>query len=126
MCSLKHHTAVCENEHVKCGRIHDSRLFLNVCLKIRVLYKSYAYRRTSDSSCARYPRPTANPPPSPATGSDGGGAAPRRRPYRHYRAMNRPPPPTPASTDACESEPEPAARAPPPSPVPSPEPTVFR
>ncbi|XP_026739011.1 low-density lipoprotein receptor-related protein 6 [Trichoplusia ni] len=73
---------------------------------------------TSESVCLRYPRPTANPPPSPATGSSGAGAAPRRRPYRHYRAMNRPPPPTPASTDACESEPEPAARAPPPSPAP--------
>ncbi|CAF4853997.1 unnamed protein product [Pieris macdunnoughi] len=66
----------------------------------------------SDSLCGRYPRPTANPPPSPATASG------RRRPYRHYRASNRPPPPTPASTDACESEPEPASRAPPPSPAP--------
>ncbi|CAG4941600.1 unnamed protein product [Colias eurytheme] len=67
----------------------------------------------SDSLCGRYPRPTANPPPSPATASSA-----RRRPYRHYRASNRPPPPTPASTDACESEPEHAARAPPPSPAP--------
>ncbi|XP_047545765.1 low-density lipoprotein receptor-related protein 6 [Vanessa atalanta] len=66
----------------------------------------------SDSLCGRYPRPTANPPPSPAT------AGGRRRAYRHYRACNRPPPPTPASTDANESEPEPAARAPPPSPAP--------
>nr|XP_049697020.1 low-density lipoprotein receptor-related protein 6 [Helicoverpa armigera] len=76
------------------------------------------YTDTLESACAWYPRPTANPPPSPATGSDGGSAAPRRRAYRHYRASNRPPPPTPASTDACESEPEPAARAPPPSPAP--------
>ncbi|KAJ2950571.1 hypothetical protein O0L34_g8817 [Tuta absoluta] len=71
----------------------------------------------TDSLCERY-RPTANPPPSPATasgaGSVAGGAGRRTRPYRHYRAYNRPPPPTPASTDACESEPEPGA--PPPSP----------
>ncbi|XP_068628110.1 low-density lipoprotein receptor-related protein 6 [Battus philenor] len=72
--------------------------------------------RATESLCERYPRPTANPPPSPATASSGN--AGRRRAYRHYRAMNRPPPPTPASTDACESEPEPAARAPPPSPAP--------
>ncbi|KAI5641104.1 low-density lipoprotein receptor repeat class B domain-containing protein [Phthorimaea operculella] len=71
----------------------------------------------TDSLCERY-RPTANPPPSPATASGAGsiigGAGRRTRPYRHYRAYNRPPPPTPASTDACESEPEPGA--PPPSP----------
>ncbi|XP_032511733.2 low-density lipoprotein receptor-related protein 6 [Danaus plexippus] len=66
----------------------------------------------SDSLCGRYPRPTANPPPSPATASGG-----RRRAYRNYRASNRPPPPTPASTDANESENE-HARAPPPSPAP--------
>ncbi|XP_049888265.1 low-density lipoprotein receptor-related protein 6 [Pectinophora gossypiella] len=67
----------------------------------------------TDSLCSSYPRPTANPPPSPATASGGGNS--RRRPYRHYRACNRPPPPTPASTDAAESEPEPGA--PPPSPA---------
>uniref|UniRef100_A0A2A4JCP6 Uncharacterized protein n=1 Tax=Heliothis virescens TaxID=7102 RepID=A0A2A4JCP6_HELVI len=50
------------------------------------------YTDTLESACAWYPRPTANPPPSPATGSDGGSAAPRRRAYRHYRASNRPPP----------------------------------
>ncbi|XP_028025930.1 low-density lipoprotein receptor-related protein 6 [Bombyx mandarina] len=72
--------------------------------------------QSSDSISSRYPRPTANPPPSPATAS---GGAPRRRAYRHYRAINRPPPPTPASTDANDSEPEPAARAPPPSPAPA-------
>uniref|UniRef100_A0A2H1W340 SFRICE_002592 n=1 Tax=Spodoptera frugiperda TaxID=7108 RepID=A0A2H1W340_SPOFR len=77
-----------------------------------------SYTDSVESGCGRYPRPTANPPPSPATGSDGGSLGARRRPYRHYRACNRPPPPTPASTDACESEPEPAARAPPPSPAP--------
>ncbi|CAH2108805.1 unnamed protein product [Euphydryas editha] len=65
----------------------------------------------SDSLCGRYPRPTANPPPSPATTG-------RRRAPRAYRAATRPPPPTPASTDANESEPEPSARAPPPSPAP--------
>ncbi|XP_072942283.1 low-density lipoprotein receptor-related protein 6 [Epargyreus clarus] len=81
----------------------------------RTTASASASASASDSLCGRYPRPTANPPPSPATLSGG-----RRRAYRHYRASNRPPPPTPASTDACESEPEPAARAPPPSPAPSP------
>ncbi|XP_060800869.1 low-density lipoprotein receptor-related protein 6 [Amyelois transitella] len=86
--------------------------------------ESASCTQMSASPCDRYPRPTANPPPSPATasglagdaGGGAGGAGGRRRAYRHYRAMNRVPPPTPASTDAADSEPE--ARAPPPSPAP--------
>ncbi|XP_048481077.1 low-density lipoprotein receptor-related protein 6 [Plutella xylostella] len=67
----------------------------------------------SESICERYPRPTINPPPSPATAS-GTGPVGRRRPARHYRSSTRPPPPTPCSTDAGESD----YRAPPPTPDP--------
>ncbi|GBP07556.1 Low-density lipoprotein receptor-related protein 6 [Eumeta japonica] len=76
----------------------------------------------SDSTYEHYPRPTLNPPPSPATASastaPAWGAA-RRRAYRHYRAMNRPPPPTPATTDAGDSD---ATPRPPSAPPPSPDP----
>lgn len=58
--------------------------------------------------------PPVNPPPSPATAVTVSSLVPRRRAYRHYRAVNRPPPPTPASTDSDTHR---APSPPPPSPA---------
>lgn len=57
---------------------------------------------SSSGGVGAYPRETLNPPPSPATTASAATGPGRRRPYRHYRAINQPPPPTPCSTDACD------------------------
>ncbi|CAB3370017.1 Hypothetical predicted protein [Cloeon dipterum] len=67
---------------------------------------------SSTPSGAGYPQETLNPPPSPVTDprsvcveshccSAYSGMS-SRRPYRHYRSINKPPPPTPCSTDVCD------------------------